>query len=245
MDITMQKKLNKKYNLYLFCNDNYGYEYLKTMIEIYDRYYKKINLTVILSSKQFRVLPNDSIRKKIMKRIYFLKYLFFKESKCSKLLKKNKINFKFIKNINSKSFIEQIPYNSIGIIAGFNQIFRKDLISRFRILVNFHPSLLPSYRGPIPSYWVIKNKEKITGVTMHVVTEKIDEGEIIYNKSLMIKENDTEETLDYKLSKLGSEILREHFLDIITANLKKELEYDIHNLKASYYGFVNKSKVNL
>jgi len=244
MDIAMQEKLNKNYNLYLFCNDNYGYEYLKTIIKVYDKY-EKINLTVILSSKQFRISSNDSIKRKIMKRIYFLKCLFFEESKCSKLLKKNKINFKFIKNINSKFFIEQIPYKSIGIIAGFNQIFRKDLISRFRILVNFHPSLLPSYRGPIPSYWVIKNREKFTGVTMHVVTEKIDKGKIIYNKSLMIKENDTEETLDCKVSKLGSEILKKHFLDIITANLKKELEYEIHNLKASYYGFVNKSKVNL
>ena len=79
---------------------------------------------------------------------------------------------------------------------------------------------------------------------MHIVTEKIDEGKIIYNKSLMIEENDTEETLDYKVSKLGTEILRKHFLDIIRGNLKKELEYEIHNLKASYYGFVNRSKVN-
>ena len=80
---------------------------------------------------------------------------------------------------------------------------------------------------------------------MHIVTEKVDEGEIIYNKSLMIKKNDTEETLDYKVSKLGIEILRIHFLDIIRGNQKKELEYEIQNLKASYYGFVNRSKVNL
>lgn len=240
----MQKKLNKNYNLYLFCNDNYGYEYLKTIIKLCNKY-KKINLTVILSAKNFRTLTDDSIKRRIIKKVYFLKNLFFPKSKGFKLLKENKINFKFIKNINSKLFIKQIPYESMGIITGFNQIFRKDLISRFRILVNFHPSLLPSYRGPIPSNWIIRNREKFTGVTMHIVTEKIDEGKIIYNKSLMIKENDTEETLDYKVSKLGTEILRKHFLDIIRGNLKKELEYEIHNLKASYYGFVNRRKVNL
>jgi methionyl-tRNA formyltransferase len=96
-------------------------------------------------------------------------------------------------------------------------------------LVNFHPSLLPSYRGPIPSYWVIENKEKYTGITMHKVTEKIDNGEIIYNKFLSILPGDTPEILDYKLSQIGSEILEEHFFDIIS-----------NNLKNSYYGFIKK-----
>ena len=47
---------------------------------------------------------------------------------------------------------------------------------------------------------------------MHKVTEKIDNGEIIYNKFLSILPGDTPEILDYKLSQIGSEILEEHFL---------------------------------
>lgn len=116
----------------------------------------------------------------------------------------------------------------------------KKIISKFVTLVNFHPSLLPSYREPIPSYWVIENKEKYTGITMHKVTEKIDNGEIIYNKFLSIIPGDTPEILDYKLSQISSEILEEHFFDIISNNLKNELEYDIQHLKNSYYGFIKK-----
>src|SRR5258708_2774481 len=45
--------------------------------------------------------------------------------------------------------------------------------------INIHPSLLPKYRGPIPSMWAILNGEKITGTTMHYIDKGIDTGNII------------------------------------------------------------------
>jgi methionyl-tRNA formyltransferase len=45
--------------------------------------------------------------------------------------------------------------------------------------VNLHPSLLPRYRGPWPLFWQFKNGEKNTGVTIHLVTEKLDAGDIL------------------------------------------------------------------
>ena len=54
--------------------------------------------------------------------------------------------------------------------------------------INIHPSLLPKYRGPDPNFWVFKNGENITGVTVHYMDENFDTGDIIIQKSFEIPE---------------------------------------------------------
>lgn len=56
---------------------------------------------------------------------------------------------------------------------------------------NIHPSLLPKYPGLNPWNDIFKNKEKISGVTLHRITEIVDGGEIISQESFFIKETDT------------------------------------------------------
>lgn len=57
--------------------------------------------------------------------------------------------------------------------------------------VNIHPSLLPRYRGPAPTYWVLKNKEPETGLTCHYIDEGIDTGEIISQARIPLTPQDT------------------------------------------------------
>ncbi len=83
-------------------------------------------------------------------------------------------------NVNSALFQRRIRPNDHGIITGFNQIFTNETISKFKSLINFHGSLLPLYRGPVPSFWCIKNGEKETGYTIHKVSERIDDGDILF-----------------------------------------------------------------
>ena len=45
--------------------------------------------------------------------------------------------------------------------------------------VNFHPSLLPKFRGAHPHYWSIVKGEIESGITAHFMTENIDDGDII------------------------------------------------------------------
>jgi methionyl-tRNA formyltransferase len=54
--------------------------------------------------------------------------------------------------------------------------------------VNFHNSLLPQYRGTHPVSWVLINDEKETGVTLHLIDEKIDNGPIIYQEKFLIED---------------------------------------------------------
>ena len=51
---------------------------------------------------------------------------------------------------------------------------------------NLHPSLLPKYRGPAPVFWQLCNRESNTGVTLHEVSEQLDAGRIVAQKSIPI-----------------------------------------------------------
>ncbi|MGO3182128.1 MAG: methionyl-tRNA formyltransferase [Aequorivita sp.] len=74
---------------------------------------------------------------------------------------------------------------------------------------NLHASLLPQYRGAAPINWAIINGEEKTGVTTFFIDEKIDTGEVIANKEVLIEKAETAETLHDKLMEEGSELVLE------------------------------------
>ena len=69
-------------------------------------------------------------------------------------------------------------------------------------VLNIHPSLLPKFKGLNTYFRIIKNKEKKTGCTVHLVNEKLDGGRIIVQKSFFISENDNEKKLKFKTQRL-------------------------------------------
>jgi methionyl-tRNA formyltransferase len=69
-------------------------------------------------------------------------------------------------------------------------ILSKELFSAPRFgSFNFHNSLLPQYRGTHPVSWVLINDEKETGVTLHFIDEKIDNGPILFQQPVSISDN--------------------------------------------------------
>lgn len=75
--------------------------------------------------------------------------------------------------------------------------------------LNIHPSLLPKLRGPSPIQTAILNGEKITGVSLMLLDEKMDHGPIIAQRKIKIQKGDNQITLVRKLAKLGREILQD------------------------------------
>ena len=61
--------------------------------------------------------------------------------------------------------------------------------------LNLHGSLLPKYRGRCPINWVLVNGEKETGVTLHYMTPRPDDGDIVAQKKIAIADDDTAKTL--------------------------------------------------
>ena len=63
---------------------------------------------------------------------------------------------------------------------GGNQVFKRALLDiPSQGTINLHTALLPKYRGLMPSFWVLKNQEKYTGVSVFFVDEGIDSGPIV------------------------------------------------------------------
>lgn len=117
-----------------------------------------------------------------------------------------------VTDVNAQPFRRRLAGARHGIIAGFDQIFQAALIERFETLVNFHPSLLPLYRGPVPSHWCLENGERASGYTVHRVTEAIDAGEILHQEVVAIDGADDPHVLDQRIAGRGATFL-ETYLD--------------------------------
>ncbi|MFA6989372.1 MAG: formyltransferase family protein, partial [Candidatus Gastranaerophilaceae bacterium] len=67
------------------------------------------------------------------------------------------------------------------------------------IFINIHPSLLPKYKGNDAIKLAYEQGEKITGVTVYIIVDKVDEGPIIAQQAVSISENITIEELEAKI----------------------------------------------
>ena len=92
-------------------------------------------------------------------------------------------------------------------LAGFIKILSKKFILKFEgKILNIHPSLLPNYKGLNTHRRVIKNKEKFTGCTVHLVNSRLDSGKIILQKKIKILRKDNENSLAKKVLKLEHQL---------------------------------------
>ena len=104
-----------------------------------------------------------------------------------------------------QQILKRLTKSKINLIclAGFMKILSKKFIKNFaRPILNIHPSLLPKYKGLNTHERVLKNKEKFSGSTVHVVTPILDSGKIILQKKVRIFKSDNLKTLEKKILKV-------------------------------------------
>jgi methionyl-tRNA formyltransferase len=75
--------------------------------------------------------------------------------------------------------------------------------------INLHASLLPKYRGAAPLQWAIARGESVTGVTTMKIDAGLDTGDILLQRELPIRADDTSEMLAPRLASLGADLLVE------------------------------------
>lgn len=75
--------------------------------------------------------------------------------------------------------------------------------------VNLHASLLPKYRGAAPIHWAVMNGEEKTGCTIFFLDEKVDTGNVILQKELLIDNDETTGEVYARLMEEGSDALLE------------------------------------
>ena len=145
----------------------------------------------------------QSLLQKSIKTFYIFGFKFFIYYAIKFLLNKLNYNFnveKTIKKIGLKIIKLKKPINhneSLKLISSYNpsllvsilgnEIFKEKLIKLAPYgCINLHSSLLPKYRGLMPTFWILKNKEKESGVSVFFMDTGIDSGPIIVQKKFDI-----------------------------------------------------------
>lgn len=112
----------------------------------------------------------------------------------------------------TQAIVSQLVVHNIElvILAGFMTILTPLLVERYenRIL-NIHPSLLPAFTGTFGKGTMTATLEsgvKITGVTVHIVTEEVDAGPILAQQSVEVLENDDEDSLHERIQKVEHQL---------------------------------------
>lgn len=104
------------------------------------------------------------------------------------------------------------------VLTGFTRLIPEATVQFFeKRIFNSHPSLLPKYGGK-GMYGrrvheaVLQAKEKTTGITLHVVTSKFDEGPVISQVEVPVQVDDTVETLEQRVKVMEREFLPQALL---------------------------------
>ena len=85
-------------------------------------------------------------------------------------------------------------------LAGYMRLLSKEFIRTFENrIVNIHPSLLPSFPGLDAQRQAVEHGVKISGCTVHFVDEDLDNGAIILQRAVEVKDDDTAETLSARI----------------------------------------------
>jgi methionyl-tRNA formyltransferase len=176
---------------------------------------------------------------------YFFRFIISKifNPPINKFLERNGITYIGLRgSINSDENLQLIksydPDLLISILG--NQIFKKALIDLApKGCINLHTALLPKYRGLMPTFWVLKNNEKNTGVSVFYVDEGIDSGPIIVQKVIEIENRSQADLIKYT-KKIGMELIAEAMKLIYSNKVKCLPNLDSEK---SYYSFPQRQDV--
>lgn len=106
------------------------------------------------------------------------------------------------------------------VLAGFMRILAPSFVDRFpRRVLNIHPSLLPAFPGAHAVEAALEHGVKVTGVTIHMVDEKVDNGPIVVQVPVEVRSDDTVETLHQRIQ------VEEHraYPEVVTALVEGRL----------------------
>ena len=181
----MEKLNGKKINIAVFISGRGSN--LKSLIKHYKKKKSTISIKLVISNN----LKANGL-------------IYAKQAKIKSCV----LNFKK-NNVVEKKLLKKLLDTNINLIclAGFMKILSKKFIKKFnKPILNIHPSLLPKYKGLNTHIRVIKNKEKYSGATVHLVSAKLDSGKIILQKKIKVSKYENEKSLQKKILKIEHDL---------------------------------------
>ncbi|HNN12257.1 MAG TPA: formyltransferase family protein [Anaerolineales bacterium] len=113
------------------------------------------------------------------------------------------------------------------LLLSWKHLIKENFINQPRNgVINLHYSLLPKFRGVYPVNWAIIEGEKITGITYHLVNNKIDDGQNIVQGEIEIFPSDNARSLQVRLDELAFQLFDELLVYLLDPSLiaKKVVE---------------------
>ena len=133
-------------------------------------------------------------------------------------------NFKSRKNVDLLKNLNP----DVLVVAAYGIILPKDVLEIPKLeALNIHASLLPRWRGAAPIQHAILSGDQVTGITIMKMTDQLDAGDIVLQKEIKIKDNDTSQNVHDNLAKLGGELISQVLTNIqkgkkISSNIQDE-----------------------
>ena len=108
-------------------------------------------------------------------------------------------------------------------LAGFMRLFTAEFVQRwYGKMLNIHPSLLPSFPGLDPHGQAINAGVKISGATVHFVIPETDAGPIVMQGAVVVRDDDTAETLSARILEVEHRIYPEALRLLAAGRLRLE-----------------------
>jgi methionyl-tRNA formyltransferase len=151
--------------------------------------------------------------------------------------------FASLKSNEAKQALKKLDAE-LGIMAFVLQFAPQDFVNiPSRGTIQYHPSLLPKYRGPSSINWPIIKGETKTGLSIFRPTDGLDEGPVILQKETAIGPDDTLGTVYFdRLFPMGVKAMLEA-ADLVISSKHRELVQD--ESQASYEGWCRKAEARI
>jgi methionyl-tRNA formyltransferase len=139
-------------------------------------------------------------------------------------------------SVERKAFVERLKDAGADtfVCFSYSMILDSEILSIPRFgAINIHGGILPSHRGANILNWVLVEGAGTTGVTAHYMTTGIDEGDIIYQSSIPIFDEDTAASLKQRLDREGFDLLKRICLELDAGKTLPRMPQD--PAEARYY----------
>lgn len=148
-------------------------------------------------------------------------------------------------DLSDPEFIEVLKsYNAdIFVVVAYGLIIPEEVFTIPPLKsINLHPSLLPKYRGAAPIQWVLINGEKETGVTVQMISRRMDAGDIILQERIPIDDDMNSEDLYKRVIEMSGDLLK-RAITLLAEGSRAPVKQD--ESEASYCGKIGRETAHI
>ncbi len=142
-----------------------------------------------------------------------------------------------VADVNAASFLDMLRQLQVDLIVSINtpQRLKTPILTLpAHGCLNVHFGMLPRYRGLLPIFHALMNGEPSFGVTVHLMDEKLDNGDIVVQRAVPIQESDTLDTLYPQAFATASALLAEAIAACASGSLTRRPNSEAEKTYYSY-----------